>query len=151
MLEGPVILLPAHPGIFTVGEAPAGDHVDGYGTHTRLSDCPTQLQLNPKACTVRNGNGPSELWLFLTGAEWFRCDPCDTGDIVFELGPSPNAPEPTWVPQTLRRLATSSTGVEQAMVTLRPNTAAGTYYLRVRNNFRPEYPTPLRVELGQPS
>lgn len=151
LLEEEVVLLPAHPGIFTVGEAPAGDHVDADGNHIQLSQCRSEIRRNPKACTVRIGNTPSELWVFLTGAEWFVCDPCTTNDIRFELGPSVNAPEPTWVPQTLLRLVTSSTGVEQAMVRLRADTAPGVYYLRVRNNFRPEYPMPLRIDLGQPS
>jgi hypothetical protein len=151
VLEQEVVLLPAHPGIFKAGEAPAGDHVDRDGNHTPLSQCSTELRQNPKACSVRIGGVPSELWTFLTGAEWFVCDPCANGDIRFELGPSPDAPDSAWVPQKLLRLVTSSTGVEQAMIQLLPDTNPGVYYLRVRNNFRPEYPTPLRVELGQPS
>lgn len=151
-LEEELDTLMGHPGIFMAGEAPSGDHATASGGTTVLADCRTRLQTNPKACPVRTSAGPGELWLHLTGAEWFRCEPtCDRDDIFFELATRKDAPGLEWVPQTIQRIFTAGTGHERAVVRLKQDTAPGVYWIRVRNTFRKEFPDPLRVDLGQPA
>lgn len=144
--------VPAHPGIFTVGDAPDGVHVDGYsGNLTPLPACATRLPADPAACAVRTRGDPAVLRLRLTGSDLLACEPCVSTPAVFELAPVVGGVPGAYVPQYLGSLLRESTGVERATVYLNTDTPPGEHLLRVRNLQRPEVSPALRVVFGRAS
>jgi hypothetical protein len=146
-----------HPGIFAVGSAPAGTHVDGDSRLvTPLSSCNDMLPVDPKACPVRTNGEPAELYVRLTGAEPFLCNPCTGNGITFELAPVHDGVVGTYVPQQLGSLIRidsdgTPSGVQEAKIYVLGSTEAGEYRLRVRTFTTPNPVQQLQVELGQPS
>lgn len=142
----------AHPGIFAVGDAPKGIHVDGQtGTATEILSCNQRLPAEPGACPVRTAGQPARLVVTLSGSELFACNPCAGSPLIFELAPVVGGVAGTYVPLTLNGLVSVDIGVEKATIVLRADTAPGEHLLRVHNTLRPETSTPLKVEFGQPA
>jgi uncharacterized protein (TIGR03437 family) len=139
-----------HPGIFSAGSAPSGSHFDIRAPkETILTEC-ASLAPNPVVCPPRNNGVAAELVLYLTGAEWFVCEPCPQDGLIFELAPVVNGVVGAYVPQTLLMLESTSAGLEKARVRLRTDVAGGENRLRVRNSVSSDIPQPLPIFFGQP-
>jgi hypothetical protein len=149
VIEQSAMTLGSHPGIFSVGTAPAGSHIDGYSAvRTPLETCAASLPATPGVCRVSTVGEPGVLELFLTGAERFACRPCDPRQIAIELAPA-GAPS-MWVPQFLYSLERDGIGTERATVYL-SGIGGGEYLMRVRAASPRQVDQRLRVELGAPA
>ncbi|WP_154814426.1 hypothetical protein [Actinophytocola xinjiangensis] len=143
--------VPAHPGIFTVGDAPDGDHLDDFGgVTTPIVSCNERLPAEPAVCPVRVFGEPAVLRITLTGSDVLACDPCPTGSIVFELARVTEGVPGPFVQQILGSLVRDGSGIERAKIYMYTDMLPGVYQLRVRNLLRPEFPPVLRVEFGLP-
>jgi hypothetical protein len=148
MMEQPVITVNGHPGIFSVGIYPDGEHVNGNDSKTTsLVEC----SRDPVFCPVRTLNKPAKLVVRLTGSEFFVCKPCPQNTIKFDLAPVTNGTVGTYQQQTLLSLMPVSMGVEEAQFELNSNLTGGEYRLRVRVPVQPNMPDPLTVLLGPPN
>jgi hypothetical protein len=144
-MRQPVVTVNGHPGIFSVGVFPDGEHLNGSSAKTTsLTDCAR----DPVFCPVRTSGVPAELTVRLTGAEFFRCKPCFGSPISFELAQVTNGVVGPYQPQTLLSLATIAMGVEEANFRLSSNLTGGEYRLRVTLPVQPNMPEPLTVLLG---
>jgi hypothetical protein len=147
-----VVTVATHPGIFSTGNTPSGSHVDAYtGAETPLTTCNSQLPANPAACRPRHQGEIAELVLFLTGSEWYLCNPCSAAGVIFELAPVVNGVVGAYVPQFLGTLLSAGNGMEKARVYLRGDLAGGEYRIRVRNSASADIPAPLTIKFGQPA
>lgn len=145
MMEQPVVTVNGHPGIFSVGIYPDGEHLNGSdGKSTSLVECSRA----PVFCPVRTAGLPALLTVRLTGSEWFLCKPCPQNTISFELAPVIDGTVGTYRPQSLISLTSVSMGVEEATFRLLPDLEGGEYRLRVSIPVQPNMPDPLTVLLG---
>lgn len=152
MLREGIRTVTAHPGIFSVGLAPAGSHVDGRSQLvTPIATCLSLLGVDPTVCPVSSGGRPAGLRLYLTGAERFLCDPCGSGPLAFELAPVVGDTVGGFVRQSLVRLVRDSLGVERAEVVVAGSMPAGTYRLRVTSTVSTASPVQLTVGFGRPA
>jgi uncharacterized protein (TIGR03437 family) len=147
--------VPDHPGIFAVGDAPAGDHLDGQsGAPTAtLADCNSALPADLTKCPISTNKASAMLKLYLTGADGFRCTgtACDGSNLVFQLAMVTDGTVGDWVQQDLLDLVTDSTGVQRARVRVHGFNDAGEYRIRVRKLNGSDIPPPLTVEFGSPT
>jgi hypothetical protein len=147
-----VVTVNGHPGIFTVGGVADGLHINGLDPMaiTPLEECAAA----PEVCPVATQGQQALLRLRLTGAEMFVCFPCESTTIFFELATVGDRGElGPWRRQTVIRVATTSTGVEEATIRLGPagELEGGEYRLRVGQTTRPEMADPVAIRLGPPN
>jgi hypothetical protein len=147
-----VVTVATHPGIFSGGSAPSGIHRDTSGEETLLTSCSDLVPRIPTKCRPRgNGGIPAEIFIYLTGAEWYLCTLCPAGGLTFELAPVVNGVVGAYVAQNLNSLTRYGDGVERAHIVLRPDVGPGEHRLRVRNSSSADIPEPLPIWFGQPA